>query len=122
VPFEEAVMAAGTAGSAPASALDARHRFAFLAWTAPSDGVTAALALRLTRSGNRDSLVVAAVLHIAGTTRRPTDPAVRDRLLASAPADPLVCAVGVDVAPTEQSRRRLAAVAATKAEHDLATY
>lgn len=102
--------------------LDARHRLARLAWTSPSSGETAQLAARLTRSGNRDPLVVASVLHVAAATHTPLDPHVRERLVAGAPADPLVCAADLEIEATERSRRRLAAVAATAAEHSLVAY
>lgn len=105
-----------------AGSLDARHRLLWLAWISPAGGETARLAARLTRSGNRDPLVVASALHIASATKAVLDPRARERLAASAPADPLVCAADVEIAPTERSRRRLAAVAATGAEHALASY
>jgi hypothetical protein len=118
-PFPEA---AAAAARDPKSTLDARHRFLFFAWTEPNGPDAARLAERLTRGGSRDPLVGAAVMHVASATGKSIDAVVRDRLAQAAPADPIVWASLVDAQSSEPARRRLAAVAATKAERDLAKF
>lgn len=105
------------------SALDARHRLLFFAWTEPKSADAARLAERLSRGATRDPLIGAALVRIASQTNQSIDAMLRERLAASAPADPIVFATLLDASPqSEPLKRRLAAVAATKAERELSSF
>jgi len=76
--------------------LDARHRLLVLAMTRPASLEARALARRL--STGRDPLVAVGLARMALAGGAPIDPAVVARLVALAPADPLVAGAALDLA------------------------
>ncbi len=106
--------------------LDARHRFALLAYDSPASPEAARLAARFARRHSRDPLVLSGMVRVAAASGHALGARDGEAIAQAAPSDPIVYAALVQALTPKQPgaaarvRARLAAVAVTPAERRLA--